>query len=127
MIIFNFILMSKYVKIFAQGIKYSLYFGLATFTGSLFYLQYINYKIGNIEIDRQAMIKYYTDEKKQWKVSQSQAENMYYWLLIDISIMRVLTYHSYAKNCEKINKKIVDFTLKNYDEKKIIKNIENLK
>ncbi len=52
---------------------------------------------------------------------------MYYWLLIDISIMRVLTYHSYAKNCEKINKKIVDFSLKNYDEKKIIKNIEDLK
>lgn len=63
--------MSKYLRILGQGIKLSLYLGLSTFAGSLIYLQYVNYRIGSIDIDRKAMIKYYTDETKQWKVSQS--------------------------------------------------------
>lgn len=41
--------------------------------------------------------------------------------------MRVLTYYSYVKNCEKMNKKIVDFSLKNYEDKKIFNCLEDLK
>lgn len=35
-----------------QGVKYSLYLGTATLTGSALYLQYINGQLGGIEIDR---------------------------------------------------------------------------
>lgn len=51
--------MSKYIKFLLQGVKYSLYLGGATAATSLAYLQYINYKIGSIEIDRDALIKFY--------------------------------------------------------------------
>lgn len=97
-----------------QGLKYSLYLGGATLTGSLLYLQYINSQVGSIEIDRTAMTKYYTDPAKQFNMTESEVTNMYYWLLVDVSMMRVLTYGSYVTSCAKINKKIIDYSIKNY-------------
>jgi hypothetical protein len=109
-----------------QGVKVAAYLGGATLAGSLAYLQYINYKLGGIDIDREAMVKYYTDNAKHFKVSETEASNMYYWLILDISFMRVLTYGSYTSYCEKIAKRIIDHSLKNYDEKNIVKKIEEV-
>jgi hypothetical protein len=118
--------MSKYLKMLGAGIKYSLYLGGATLVGSLTYLQYVNYNLGSIDIDREAMVIYYTDKSNNFNFSESEAKNMYYWLLLDVSMMRVLTYSSYTTSCAKIIKKIIDQSLKNYEEKGIIKEIETV-
>jgi hypothetical protein len=123
LIIFNYNRMSKYLRMLGQGIKYSLYLGGATLTGSALYLQYVNSQLGSIDIDREAMTKYYSEHSKEFNVNEREARNMYYWLLIDISIMRVLTYSAYSTSCNKINRRIVDQTLKNYQDRNIIKEI----
>lgn len=116
--------MSKYLKILGQGVKYSLYIGGATLTGSLIYLQYISYRIGGIDLDRATIVKYYSDNSKQFRMSESEAGNMYYWLFLDIAMMRVFTYNSYTTSCSKLNRRIVEYTLKNYEERGIIKQID---
>lgn len=97
-----------------QGVKISLYMGGATLLGSLAYLQYINYQLGGIDIDRDAIVKYYTDNSKQFNVTESEAKNMYFWLLLDISMMRIFTYNAYTNSCARLNKRIVDPSLRNY-------------
>lgn len=61
--------MSKYFKMLGAGLKYSLYLGGFTLVGSATYLQYINHQLGSIDIDREAMVKYYIDNSKQFNVS----------------------------------------------------------
>jgi hypothetical protein len=45
--------MNKYLKMLGQGIKFSLYLGGATLTGSALYLQYVNSQLGAIDLDRE--------------------------------------------------------------------------
>lgn len=97
-----------------QGIKYSLYLGGATITASAIYLQYVNSQLGSIDVDRESVTNYYAKHSKEFNVSESEARNMYYWLVMDIYFMRVLTFSSYSTFCSKINRRIVDQTLKNY-------------
>jgi hypothetical protein len=106
--------MSKYIRMIGQGIKYSLYLGGATLTASALYLQYVNSQLGGIDIDREGMMKYYSEHSKQFNMSESEVRNMYYWLLFDIATMRILTFSSYSTSCAKINRRIVDNSLKNY-------------
>ena len=55
--------MSKYLRVLGQGIKYSLYLGLATLSGSFLYLQYINAQLGGIDVNKEELIRFYTDNK----------------------------------------------------------------
>ncbi len=99
--------MLKYFKPILQGVKYCLYLGGVITATSLTYLQYINYKIGSIEIDKDAVIKYYGGEDSKYKMGQNEAANMCYWLWLDISLMRLFTYSSYSSYCEKLSQKIL--------------------
>ena len=99
--------MLKMFKYVLQGFKYSLYLTGATTATSLVYLQYINYKIGSIELDKDALVNFYSSSDNQYKMNVNEASNMYYWLWLDISIMRLFTYSSYSSYCEKLNKKIL--------------------
>jgi hypothetical protein len=40
-------------------------------------------------------------------IEMGEATQMYYWLLWDIAIMRVLTYNNYSNYCDRLNRKIV--------------------
>lgn len=62
--------MLKFLKYVGQGIKYTLYLGGVITASSLTYLQYINYKIGSIDIDREAIVKYYGGDSGQYKMSE---------------------------------------------------------
>ena len=99
--------MSKYFKLLLQGAKYSLYLGGATVVSSLTYLQYINLQIGSIEIDKDALVKFYGSDDNGYKMDEKEAANMYYWLWLDISLMRLFTYSSYSSYCAKLNQKIL--------------------
>lgn len=94
--------------------------GLFTAASSVAYLQYINSQIGEIDLDPVQTKKYYFEVLK---MSQSEASRMYYWLYFDIGLMRVFTYHNYSTYCDKINKKIIDTTLKNYQDAQILTDI----
>ena len=49
---------------------------------------------------------------------------MYYWVLFDISFMRILTYHTFSTYCEKLQRRIVKPSLAKYEEKDLYKKIE---
>jgi len=51
--------MSKYIKLGLKGLKIALYFGAFTLSSSFIYLQYINSKIGKIDIDPVITAKHY--------------------------------------------------------------------
>ena len=49
---------------------------------------------------------------------------MYYWVMFDIAMMRILTYQSYSSYCDKLNRRIVTPALKRYEDKKLFNKIE---
>lgn len=49
---------------------------------------------------------------------------MYYWVLFDISFMRILTYHTFSTYCQKLQRRIVKPSLAKYEEKDLFKKIE---
>lgn len=51
--------MKRAAKLLFSGVKYALYMGTITATGSLGYLFYINSKIGSIDIDKEITTKFY--------------------------------------------------------------------
>ena len=44
---------------------------------------------------------------------------MYYWVLFDIAMMRIFTYHTYSSYCSRFNKRIVTPSLQRYEDKKL--------
>lgn len=54
--------MSKYVKLFLSGLKYTAYLSVGTLGAAFGYLHYINTQIGPMEIDRETITKYYIKE-----------------------------------------------------------------
>lgn len=57
-------------------------------------------------------------------MDSNEASRMYYWMLYDIGLMRVFTYHSYLSYSQKLNKKIVDPIISNYKQANILEKIE---
>lgn len=49
---------------------------------------------------------------------------MYYWVMFDIAMMRILTYHAYSSYCDKMNRKIVTPALKRYEDKNVLTKID---
>lgn len=96
--------MSKFFKTFLHGVKYAVYLGGATVVGGFGYLTYINSRIGGIDVDKEITTKYYNEKMG---IEMGEATQMYYWLLWDIAIMRVLTYNSYSNYCDRLNRKII--------------------
>jgi len=54
--------MNKYIRQGLKGLKFALYLGTFTLTGSFVYLQYINSKIGKIDIDSEITSKHYIEK-----------------------------------------------------------------
>jgi hypothetical protein len=51
---------------------------------------------------------------------------MYYWLLFDISAMRVLTFSRYQTYCHKLKEKIIDPAINNYQKAGLISKVTAL-
>lgn len=51
---------------------------------------------------------------------------MYYWLLYDIALMRILTYSGYSSYCQRLNKKIVSPLISSYEQEGILDRINNV-
>lgn len=49
---------------------------------------------------------------------------MYYWVIFDIAMMRILTYGKYSSYCDRLDKKIVTPLLKRYESRDILTKIE---
>ena len=41
---------------------------------------------------------------------------MYYWILYDIALMRIMTYNTYSSYCDRLIRKIINPILKNYQD-----------
>ena len=56
--------MKRITKIIGKGLKYAAITFSGGLTLSLGYLQFINYQVGSIEIDRQDLVKFYMEKEK---------------------------------------------------------------
>ena len=75
------------------------------------YLQYINSILGPTNIQYDDAISYYKDKHK---MSDSEAVRTYYFAVWNLSLTRIINYRNYTWYCDKLNRKIIDFSLENY-------------
>jgi hypothetical protein len=75
------------------------------------YLQYINSVIGSISLNKEEAIAFY---KEKYQYSEKQAKATYYYALWNLSIARILEYHTYVGYCDRLNRKIISYSLQNY-------------
>jgi len=95
-LILTLAIMKRIGSLLLSSVKYAAYLGSITMVGGAAFLGYINSKIGGIEINKDETTKYYHETLG---MDKGEAARMYYWLLWDIGMMRVLTYGSYTTYC----------------------------
>ena len=105
--------MQNFKKIAKTGLKVATISTISISALSYGYLQYINSILGPINIQYDEAISYYKDKHK---MTDSEAVKTYYFAVWNLSLTRIINYRNYTWYCDKLNRKIVDFTLGNYDQ-----------
>lgn len=103
--------MSNMLMFLRRGIKMITTSALTLTVLSYGYLQYINSIIGPLHVDKQNAIEFY---KTHHQMPENKAALTYYWVVYKISEARVLGFHNYSSYCQKLNNKIIQYSLQNY-------------
>ena len=113
--------MHRFKRFFKTGLKVA---GIGAVSSAVFgygYLQYVNSKLGPITLDYDEAMTYY---KQKHEMSDTKAHYTYYFALWNLSLSRIINYRSYTWYCDKFNRKVIDFSLTNYRQTKILEEIE---
>ena len=103
--------MHRLKRFFKIGFKVAAIGGLSGSILGYGYLQYVNSILGPINMNYDEAVNYY---KSKYEMTDTKAHYTYYFALWNLSLSRILSYRNYAWYCDKLNRKVIDYSLSNY-------------